>query len=142
MPANGSPSSTMTIPEAATHWRDPKSPYLKRWDETCGIRLMDFHVGHFITYRSERSKEVATQTVDLEMDALLTLLRELHLGAEIERYFRHGQTAAELTTDEIESLPERVRAYITEMKSELIGLRAENDRLKNKVRKANWGRSR
>ena len=59
---------------------------------------MDFHVGHFITYRSERSKEVATQTIDLEVDALLTLLRELHLGADIERHFRHGHTAPELTT--------------------------------------------
>ena len=142
MPANGSPSSTMTIQEAATHWRDSKSSYLKRWGETFGIRLMDFHVGHVITYQAERAKEVATQTIDLEVDALLTLLRELHLGADIERHFRHGQTASELTTDEIESLPERVRTYITEMKNELIGLRSENDRLKNNVRKANWGRSR
>ena len=142
MPADGSPSSTMTVQEAATHWRDPKSSYLKRWGETFGIPLMDFHVGHFITYRSERSKEVATQTIDLEVDALLTLLRELHLGADIERHFRHAHTTPELTAYEIESLPERVQAYIAGMKRELVTLRSENDRLKNRVRKANWARSR
>jgi hypothetical protein len=109
--------------------------------ETFGIRLMDFHVGHVISYRAERAKEVATQTIDLEVDALVTLLSELHLGADIERHFRHGQTASELTTDEIESLPERVQAYIAEMSRELSGLRSENDCLKNQVRKANWGRA-
>jgi len=142
MPANDSPSSTMTIQEAATHWLDPKSSYLKRWGETFGIRLMDFHVGHVITYRAERSKEVATQTIDLEVDALLTLLRELHLGADIERHFGHAHNSSELTVEEIESLPERIRAYITEVRKELAILRSENDRLKNQVRKANWDRSR
>jgi hypothetical protein len=142
MPANGSPSSTMTIQEAATHWRDPKSSYLKRWGETFGIRLMDFHVGHVITYRAERAKEVAAQTIDLEVDALLTLLRELHLGADIERHFGHAHTTAELSADEIESLPGRARAYIAEMQRELVSLRSENDRLKNHVRKATWARSR
>ncbi len=142
MPADGSPSSTMTVQEAATHWRDPKSSYLKRWGETFGIRLMDFHVGHVITYRAERAKEVATQAIDLEVDALVTLLREVHLGAEIERHFRRGQTTPELTAYEIESLPERVQAYIAGMKRELVTLRSENDRLKNRVRKANWARSR
>lgn len=103
---------------------------------------MDFHVGHVITYRADRAKEVGTQTIDLEVDALLTLLRELHLGADIERHFTHGHTTSELTADEIESLPEQVRAYITEIKKELATLRRENDRLKNQIRKTNWGRSR
>ena len=103
---------------------------------------MDFHVGHVITYRAERSKEVAAQTIDLEVDALLTLLRELHLGADIERYFGHAHTTSELSADEIESLPGRARAYIAEMRPELVSLRSENDRLKNHVRKANWARSR
>ena len=142
MTANGSPSSTMTIQEAATHWHHPKSAYLKRWGEIFGIRLIDFHVGHVITYQTERGKEVVAATIHLEVDALLTLLRELHLGTDIERYLEQVRPTSELTTDEVESLPERVRTYIAEAKRELASLRSENHRLKDQIRKANWGRTR
>jgi hypothetical protein len=103
---------------------------------------MDFHVGHVITYRSERIKEVAVQTVDLEMDALLTLLRELHLGTDIEQHYRDADNTSELTQDEIKSLPERVRYHLTDMKRELASRRSENHRLKSQIRKTNWGRTR
>jgi hypothetical protein len=71
-----------------------------------GIRLVDFHVGNVRTYQADRGGEVAAHTVGLAVDALLTLLKELNLGEEIERYFRHLPTTSELTP----------RRYITEMR--------------------------
>lgn len=80
--------ATMTVKEAAEHLGEPGRTYLQRWGETFGIPLKEFHVGHVRTYQIDRAQEVEARIVDMEVAALLMLLRELNLSAEIERFYR------------------------------------------------------
>lgn len=80
--------ATMTVREAAEHLPEPDKRHLKRWGETFGIRLNEFHIGHIVAYREKRIKEVKAAIVNQEVSALLLLLRKLNLGEEIERSYR------------------------------------------------------
>lgn len=135
-------AGTMTIREAAAHWSDPRSEQLKRWAETFGVLLQDLHLGHVRTYQKDRGEEAPASQVDAEIDALLALLKQIGLGDEIERYYQPLGEAGELTPAEINALPEPARKYIDKLKQELSNLRAESARMKNQIRKTNWGRSR
>src|ERR1700744_5956671 len=79
---------TMTVKEAAEYLGEPSRSHLRRWGETFGISLKEFHAGHLRTYQIDRAKEVEAQIVDVEVAALLMLLRELNLSAEIERFYK------------------------------------------------------
>jgi hypothetical protein len=81
--------ATMTVKEAAEYLAEPgKKKDLQRWAETFGIPLHEFHIGHIRTYQTDRSHEVEATIVDREVAALLTLLRELNISAEIERLYQ------------------------------------------------------
>lgn len=135
-------TGVMTIREAAELWSNPRSGLLKRWGETFGVQLHELHPGHVVTYQKDRGEEVETSQVDAEVAALLELLKELGLGADIERYNRPLGDTAELTPAEIRALPEAVQKYIEKLKREIADLSAANDRMENRIRRTNWGRSR
>jgi hypothetical protein len=133
---------TMTIREAAERWSDPRSGLLKRWGETFGVQLQELHPGHVETYQKDRGEDVGSSQVDAEVGALLVLLKELGLGADIERYNHSLSESGELTTAEFRTLPEAVQKYIQRLKREVAELSASNERMKNRIRRTNWGRSR
>ncbi len=136
------PTNTMTVREAAKCWPDSRSVHLTRFGENFGVCLRDLHIGHIRTYQSERAKEVSTLTVDLEVGALRALLQELALGEEIEQLYRPLQPHLTLKLEQIAELPEWARRYIAYLQSEMSTLRHENENLRDRVRKANWARSR
>jgi hypothetical protein len=71
----------MTVQEAAPLWDDPRSVHLKRWGETFGIRLDEFHYGHIVTYEQERlGEKVSYPVVWTEVCALRALLMNVGLG--------------------------------------------------------------
>ncbi len=80
--------TTMTVKEAAEYLAEPSRADLRRWGETFGIPLKEFHTGHIRTYQIDRAQEVEATIVDREVAALLKLLRALNLSAEIERFYR------------------------------------------------------
>jgi hypothetical protein len=139
---NGTIVGTMTIHEAASHWSDPRCEQLKRWAEAFGVRLQDLHPGHVRTYQQDRSKEASASQVDSEIDALLALLEQIGLGDEIKRYYHPFSETGELTEAEINTLSEPARKYIDKLLKDISDLKADNERMKNRIRRANWGRSR
>ena len=50
----------MTVGEAAPLWEDPRRVLLKRWAETFGVPLNQFHAGHLVTYEKQRLADGAT----------------------------------------------------------------------------------
>lgn len=134
--------ATMTIAEAAALWSDPQKEHLRRWAETFGVPLQELHPGHVATYQKDRGKETTAAQVDVEVEALLALLKQIGLGSEIERYNRSLGETRELTQAEITALPEAVRKYIDRLKREISELEAEKERMSNRIRRTNWGRSR
>jgi hypothetical protein len=80
--------ATMTVKEAAEYLAETNRTDLRRWGETFGIPLKEFHTGHIRTYQIDRAQEVEATIVDREVAALLKLLRALNLSAEIERFYR------------------------------------------------------
>jgi hypothetical protein len=133
---------TMTIREAAVLWADPRSELLKRWAETFGVVLQELHPGHVVTYQNDRSDETTAAQVDAEVSALLALLKQIGLGGEIERRNRLLGDAGEITAAEFKALPETTRKYIEKLRQEIYNLQAGNDRMANRIRRTNWGRSR
>lgn len=133
---------TMTIQEAVAHWSDPRNVELKRWAETCDVSLQDLHFSHVRTYQKARGEEATSLQVDAEIDALLALLKQIGRGDEIERCYQPLRGTGELTPAEISALSEQARKYIEKLKREISDLQAENGRMKNQIRKTNWGRSR
>lgn len=77
----------MTVREAAVYLDEPASTHLRRWGETFGIPLNEFHIGHVRTYQADRIREVEAAIVDREIAAFLMLLRKLNLSSEIERLY-------------------------------------------------------
>lgn len=142
MTSNSEIVGTMTIQDAAALWSDPQNEHLKRWAETFRVPLQDLHIGHVRTYQKERSGEVIASQVDIEVTALLDLLKQIGLGDEITRSYRPLCETEILTSAEIASIPEPVLKYIANLKEEISHLRTENERMKNQIRKTNWGRSR
>jgi hypothetical protein len=120
---------TMTIKEAAANWKDPRRQHLKRWGETFGVPLQELHPGHVVTYQNDRGDETTAAQVDAEVSALLALLKQIGLGGEI-------------TAAEFKALPETTRKYIEKLRQEIYNLQAGNDRMANRIRRTNWGRSR
>lgn len=133
---------TMTIREAASHWSHPRKDQLKRWAETFGVPLQELHPGHVVTYQKDRGEEATASQVDVEVGALLALLKEIGLGGEIELRNRPLAETPELTPAEIRALPEPVQKYIDKLKQEISDLEAASDRMESRIRKTNWGRSR
>ena len=133
---------TMTIKEAAANWEDPRRQHLMRWGETFGVPLQELHPGHVVTYQKDRGEEVTASQVDAEVGALLALLKQIGLGDEIERRNQSLADAGEITLAEFNSLPEPARKYIDKLRQEINDLKAGNDRLENRIRRTNWGRSR
>jgi len=140
--ANDKIVGTMTIREAAALWADPRREHLKRWGEAFGIPLQELHPLHAVTYPRDRGEEATASPVDAEVGALLALLKEIGLGAEIERYIRPLGETGELTPAEIRALPESARKYIDKLKQEISDLEAANDRMQSRIRRTNSGRSR
>jgi hypothetical protein len=133
---------TMTIREAAALWSDPRRQYLKRWAETFGVQLQDLHPGHVVTFQKDRGEETTSSQADTEVAALLTLLKQIVLGGEIERRNRPLSETGELTPAEIRALPEPAQRYIERLKHEISDLESANDRMESRIRRTNWGRSR
>lgn len=141
MATNDKIVGTMTIREAVALWSDPRSELLKRWAETFGVPLQELHPGHVMTYQMDRGEEVPASQVDVEVGALLALLKEIGLGQEIERLNRPLSKMGELTPAEFNALPESVRKYIDKLKEEISELQAGKYRMENQIRRTNWGRS-
>ncbi len=142
MPSNNEIVGTMTIHDAAAHLSAPQIEHLKHWAETFLVPLQDLHIGHVLTYQKERGREVIASQVDVEVAALFDLLKQIGLGDEIARSYQPLCETEMPTSADIASLPEPVRKYIGELKQEVSHLRTENERMKNQIRKTNWGRSR
>ena len=133
---------TMTIKEAAANWEDPRRQHLNRWGETFGVPLQELHPGHVVTYQNDRGDETTAAQVDTEVSALLSLLKQIGLGGEIECRNRLLVDAGEITAAEFKALPETTRKYIEKLRQEIDNLKAENDRMANRIRRTNWGRGR
>lgn len=130
----------MTVREATAVWNDPRKEHLSKWAEQFGIRLMDFHIGHFRTYQADRAREVETSVVNEETRALLALLKEIDLGSEIAA-LHQPLREPDLTQDELNALPKRVQIYIQRLKQEIAGLQTEIDRTTRQLRRSTWGRN-
>jgi hypothetical protein len=141
MTSNNNIVGTMTIQDAVAHWSELQNEHLERWAETFLVPLQDLHIGHVRTYQKERGGEVIAAQVDIEVAALRDLLKQAGLGSEIARSYQPLCEAEIFTDSEIAALPEPVRKYIDKLKQEVSHLRIENDRMKNQIRKTNWGRS-
>lgn len=66
---------------------------LKPLAEMFGVKLVDFHIGHFVTYQNRRGNEVDLLTIDCEVGTLLHLLEDLGLGEEIRKVYRSSAGA-------------------------------------------------
>lgn len=131
---------TMTIQEAAALWSDPLRAHLGKWEREFNQPLEGLHVGHVITYQTERHREVDASVVNLEVDALRALLKEAGCGQDIEQRYEPLNEGIRLKQEEFAALPSRIRAYISGLEQRIAGLESENDAMKNKIRKHNWGR--
>jgi hypothetical protein len=68
----------MTIKEAAALWNDPRADFLERWGEMFGVRLEEITQYHLMKFQVQRFTETPQSTVDVEMRALIALLK--HVG--------------------------------------------------------------
>jgi hypothetical protein len=107
------------------------------WSSTSGI-----DPGHVVTYQKDRGEETTASQVDVEVEALLALLKVIGLGGEIERRSRPLAETAELTPAEIRALPEPMQKYIDKLKQEISDLEAASERMESRIRRTRWGRSR
>ena len=103
---------------------------------------MNLHPGHVVTFQKDRGEETTSAQVDTEVAALLTLLKQIGLGGEIERRNRPLSEAGELTPAEIRALPEPAQRFIERLKQEISDLESANDRMESRIRRTNWGPSR
>jgi hypothetical protein len=134
---------TMTVLEAALLWDDQRSVHLKRWGETFGISLDEFHYGHIATYEQERLAEnVSYPTVWTEVKALRALLQHVGLGEEIESHYLTPLAKVKLAEEEMRGLSPRARAYIEFLEGQISMLNAESETMKGTLRKINRGRKR
>ena len=132
----------MTVQEAAALWDDPQRANLGKWEREFNQPLEDLHVGHVITYQTERREEVEAALVNLEVDALRALLKAAGCGKEIEQRYQPLTESTRLKQEELAALPSRARAYIRELEQRIAGLEFEASVMANKIRKHNWGRRR
>jgi hypothetical protein len=133
----------MTVGEAAPSWEDPRHVLLKRWGETFGVPLNEFHIGHILTYEEERLADGTTyKEMRSEVLALRALLQHVGLGQQIEAHYTSPHDAVRLTDEERSNLSSRVLAYIEYLERSLSSAESERDRAKTTLRKINWGRKR
>jgi len=67
--------ATMTVKEAAEYLAETNRTDLRRWGETFGIPLKEFHTGHIRTYQIDRAQEVPGIGVAvIEFDHMLEIL--------------------------------------------------------------------
>lgn len=143
MGASGSEiSGAMTIAEAATQWPDARREKLKFWTGKIDVRLQDLGIWDLHSYQRERGEVATSSEIDAEIDALLALLATVGLGDEIRLHYRPMCQDGEITAAEIRALPEHARRYIQKLQREISELGAGNERMKNQIRRTNWGRSR
>ena len=128
----------MTVQEALQFCSPAQQVNLKYWAESFRVKLCEFHIGHIKTYEDDRRREVSLQVVNTEVSTLLGLLKSAGVGGGIERYYRSLQGPIELSPEERSALPEKVAKYIEKLEAELRRSAAENDRIGNRLRKANW----
>jgi hypothetical protein len=114
---------------------------IKRWGETFGITLEEFHIGHIVTYENDRLREVNYATMWTEVSALRALLKHVGAGEEIEAYYLSPAGKMKLGADELGALASRPRAYIEYLEREVSSLKDSNDRMKGVIRRINRGRS-
>jgi hypothetical protein len=134
---------TMTVQEAASLWDDPQSVHLKQWGKMFEVPLDEFRYDHIVTYEQERlGEKIGYPVVWAEVKALRALLKHAGLGEEIESHYTTPLEKVKLTTDEIQGLPPRARAYIEYLEQEVSGLSASEEKMKGTLRKINWGRRR
>ena len=131
---------TMTIQEAAALWSDPLRVHLGKWEREFDQPLEGLHVGHVVTYQTERHLEVDASVVNIEVDALRALLKAAGTGKEVERGYPPVREDIELTEVELEALPRRIRTYIRELKGRLAETESARDAAKDSLRKANWAK--
>lgn len=98
-------------------------------------------LGHSLLQR-ERGEVATSSEIDAEIDALLALLATVGLGDEIRFHYRPLCQDGEITAAEIRALPEHARRYIETLQGRISELGAGNERMKNQIRRTNWGRSR
>lgn len=135
-------SGAMTIAEAAAQWPDERREKLKFWADKSDVRLQDFGIWDIHSYQRERGPVATSSEIDAEIDALLALLATVGLGDEIRFHYRPMCQDGEITAAEIRALPEHARRYIQKLQQEISVLGAGNERMKNQIRRTNWGRSR
>jgi hypothetical protein len=133
---------TMTVLKAALLWDDPRAVHLRRWGETFEITLEEFHISHFLTYEKDRRTEVNYAVMWSEVIALRALLKYVGLGEEIESHYMTPLDRVKLTTEEINTLSPRARAYIAYLEQAISSLNAESEKTKSALRKINRGRKR
>jgi len=113
---------------------------LQFWAKEFGIPLREFHLGHILTYKSQRLREESLHVVNAEVSTLLDLLESVGLGEEIRRRYQPLREPDELSPEERASRPERGLKYIEKLEGELRELEAQSDRTENRLRKTNWAR--
>jgi len=133
---------TMTVLEAAPLWDDPRAVHLRRWGETYGIALEEFHIDHILTYEKDRQTEVNYAVMWTEVMALRALLKDAGVGEGIELHYMTPLDKVKLTAEELNGLSRRARAYVEYLEQEVSRLSALNERTKGTLRKSNSGRKR
>ncbi len=135
-------SGAITIAEAATQWPDERREKLKFWADRTSVHLQDLGFWHLQFYQRERGEVATASEIDAVVDALLALLAAIGLGGEVRLYYRPLCQEGQITAAEIKALPEAVRRCIQKLQQEISELGAGNERMKNQIRRTNWGRSR
>ncbi len=135
-------SGAMTIAEATDQWPDERREKLKLWAGKSDVRLQDLGIWDLHSYQRERGEVATASEIDAEIEALLALLATAGLGDEIRFHYRPLCQEGEITAAEIRALPEHARRYIESLQERISELGAGNERMKNQIRRTNWGRSR
>jgi hypothetical protein len=130
----------MTLKELLPFCFPAQAMNLKPLAEMFDVKLCDFQIGHVVTYQTQRATEMDPHTIDCEVGTLLHLLEGLGLGEELRKVYRPLKERDEPTPEEREALPERVRLYIEKLERELRSLRVDNERVADRLRRANWAR--
>jgi hypothetical protein len=133
-------SGEMTVREALPFLSPAQQMTLQLWAKEFGIPLREFHLGHILTYKSQRLREESLHVVNAEVSTLLDLLESVGLGEEIRIRYQPLRESDELSQEERASLPERALKYIEKLEGELRELEAANDQTENRLRKANWAK--
>lgn len=130
----------MTVKEALQFCSPDQQINLAHWAESFGLKLREFHIGHIKTYESERQDEADLHTINCEVGTLLILLHSISVGAEVRKSYQALREPDELSSEEKAALPDKVRKYIETLEGELRDLMVNNNRITNRLRKANWAR--